>query len=376
MILPSMQDGLVLTYSHMGTLGAINLTAYTVFSLVGGMLATRFGSKIIITVSMLLVGLSMALMGIVSSFYIDLVLMVLAGVGTAGVFVPVAGLVRVWAHPRRQALFLSLTSAGVGLGMIIAAFLVPTILLASGRSGWRHAWIYLGTATVATSILAAFLKEKLHQRPLSARPSGNSSSDKPVDPPIPWQDVFRNPTILGLSVVYFLFGFYQIYATFFVAYLTKGLSLPVALVGNIWFYWAVLSFFFVMFWSALSDSIGRKKAVTPCLLLLVASTLLPIFRQDVISSYISAMLFGATFVGPMIIILAAAGDAVDSALASTAVGLVTAVFGLGQTVSPALAGVLIDATSSFYPGFLLAGAIITLSLISLLLIPLRQVGPR
>jgi len=365
MLLPSMQEGLGVTYGPMGVLGTVNLIGYMVFSLLGGMLAVRYGSKLVITGSMLLVGAAMVGLGLVSAYWVAFVLMVLAGVGTAGVFTPAAGLGRIWSPPGRGGFAMGMLSTGVTAGMVIAAFVIPLVLTSQGQEGWRLSWTYLGIATLLVTTLGVItLKEKPH----SASPTGRVG----VASAQAWGQVFRSPTIAGLSLTYFLFGFYQIYATFFVAYLRRSLNLPTELVGNIWLYWAVLAFVFMMFWGWLSDRIGRKEAMAPCLMVLLVSVLMPIVWQDIPLLYLSAMIYGATFAGPMTIILAAAGDAVPTSMAAAALGLVTAAFGLGQAVSPAIAGFLTDLTGSFYPGFALSAAVMALSLIVFVRLPLKR----
>ena len=48
-ILPSMKEGLSFTYTQMGWIGTGNFVGYLAFSLVGGYLATRIGSRLIIS---------------------------------------------------------------------------------------------------------------------------------------------------------------------------------------------------------------------------------------------------------------------------------------------------------------------------------------
>lgn len=366
MLLPSMQDSLGVTYGPMGALGTVNLVGYLVFSVVSGFLASRYGAKAVTIGSSVLVGLSMAALGLVSAYWVALAIMLLAGIGTAGVFTPAAGLSRAWAPQHMGGVTMGFLSTGVAAGMVIGAFFIPMVLVSQGADGWRHAWVYLGVAALLVTILGIVaLKEK----PGGGNPGGRSSALSLAEA---WGQVVRNPTIAGLCLVYFLFGFYQIYATFFVAYLRRGLNLPTELAGNIWFYWAVLGLVFMMFWGWLSDRIGRKEAMAPCLLLLVVSVLMPMFWQNIPLLYLSAMIYGATFAGPMTIILAAAVDAVPVPLAAAAVGLVTAAFGLGQAVSPAIAGFLADLTGSFYPGFALSGAVMLFSLVTIVLLPLKR----
>lgn len=362
MLLPSMQAGLGVTYAPMGVLGTVNLIGYLSFSLVSGILATRYGAKLIITVSMLMVGLSMIALGFVSTYWLAFVAMLVAGLGTAGVFTPGSGLSRSWVPPERIGITMGFMSTGVGIGILIAAALIPLILATQGVDGWRYAWVYLGIATVLLTVLAVVtLKEKPRSHGAHA-------------PSFGWSEVFRNRTIIGLTVSYFLFGFYQIYATFFVAYLRGPLGLSTADAGNIWLAWAVAGVVTMAFWGWLSDRIGRRQAMTPCTLLLVVSVLLPMFWHDTTLLYVSAMLYGATFTGPMTIILASAGAAVAPRFAPAALGLVTAGFGLGQAVSPAIAGQFADVTGSFYPGFVLSAVVMLASLVTFTLLPLRRHG--
>lgn len=367
MVLPSMQDSLGVTYGPMGVLGTVNLIGYLAFSLGGGILATRYGAKLVATGSMVLLGLSMVALGLVSSYWAAFGLMLLAGVGTAGVFTPVAGLGRAWAPRSWGGFTMGFLTTGAASGITIAAFVIPMLLTSLGQEAWRSAWIYLGIATLALAGLGAvYLKEK----PRIVTPGGAPGAPSPLA----WGKVFRNRTIAGICLTYFLFGFYQIYATFFIAYLRRGLNLPTELVGNIWLFWAILGLLFMMFWGWLSDRIGRKWSMAWCLLPLVVSVLMPIFWQDIPFLYLSAMLYGATYAGPMAIILAAAGDAVPITLAAAAVGLVTASFGLGQAVSPAIAGYLTDLTGSFYPGFVVSAVVMFFSLVTFALWPLKKAG--
>lgn len=365
MLLPSMQDSLGQTYGPMGVLGTTNLIGYLAGALGSGVLATRYGARIVVTASMILVGLGMIAMGVVTSYWVALVIMLLAGMGTGGVFAPIAGLGRAWTPPNLGGFTMGFLSTGASLGTIIAAFFIPLLLTAQVEDGWRRAWVYMGATALALTALGAVT---LKQKP-QALGSGGKAGAAPSQT---LAQVFRSRTIVGICVAYFLFGFYQVYVTFFIAYLRRGLDLPTEVVGNIWLVWAILGFPFLALWGLLSDRIGRKQALAICMLPLVVSVILPIFSQDIPFLYLSVVLYGATYGAPMQIILAAAADAAPVSLAAATVGLVTAVFGLGQAVSPAIAGYLTDLTGSFYPGFALSAVFMASSLATFFLLPLKR----
>jgi MFS family permease len=72
--------------------------------------------------------------------------------------------------------------------------------------------------------------------------------------------------------------------------------------------------------------------------------------------YGSAVLFALTAWSVPALMAALCGDLLGARLAPAALGLITLVFGLGQALGPYLAGVVADATNSFAPAFLVAGA--------------------
>jgi MFS family permease len=72
--------------------------------------------------------------------------------------------------------------------------------------------------------------------------------------------------------------------------------------------------------------------------------------------YLSATLFAVTAWSVPALMAALCGDLFGGRLAPAALGLTTMVFGCGQALGPYVAGMIADATRSFGPAFLLAGA--------------------
>ena len=83
---------------------------------------------------------------------------------------------------------------------------------------------------------------------------------------------------------------------------------------------------------------------------------------------VSSVLFGITAWSIPGIMAAACGDLFGYRLAPAALGFITVFFGVGQAISPGIAGAMADAAGSFSSAFLLAaivavgGAIAALSL--------------
>jgi MFS family permease len=83
-ILPAMQAGLKLTNTQAGELQSWNLLGYVLAALVAGLLAARYGPRLVIAVSLVLAGVAMALTGFIPTLDGARVGRFLAGVGGAG----------------------------------------------------------------------------------------------------------------------------------------------------------------------------------------------------------------------------------------------------------------------------------------------------
>ena len=55
-ILPSMKEGLLLTYTQVGLMGTANFIGYLSLAVIGGFLAVRFGTRRTIFISLLVMG--------------------------------------------------------------------------------------------------------------------------------------------------------------------------------------------------------------------------------------------------------------------------------------------------------------------------------
>src|SRR5512147_2379451 len=67
LILPSMKDGLHFTYAQLGLLGTGNFIGYLSMAIIGGFLAAKFGTRIVITLALVLMGVTMIITGLAQS---------------------------------------------------------------------------------------------------------------------------------------------------------------------------------------------------------------------------------------------------------------------------------------------------------------------
>jgi MFS family permease len=126
-ILPAMKDGLSFNYTQLG-----------------GFMAARFGTRIIITAGLVLMGITMILTGLAKSFEFAFVMRLLTGLGNGAAFVPAMALGSAWFTMKKRGFATGIVSAGIGAGTLISGLTVPPILSAFGAHGWRFSWYILG----------------------------------------------------------------------------------------------------------------------------------------------------------------------------------------------------------------------------------------
>ena len=87
-ILPSMKDGLMLSYAQVGTIATGNFIGYLCLAITGGFLAARFGVRKVVFISLLIIGVSLFLTGFADSFMYAFFARLVSGLGNGGSYVP------------------------------------------------------------------------------------------------------------------------------------------------------------------------------------------------------------------------------------------------------------------------------------------------
>jgi MFS family permease len=361
-ILPAMQQGLGLTNTQTGQLQTLNLVGYLLAVVPAGMLAARFGPRVVIALSLLVVSLAMILTGLVPAFGSACVGRFLAGVGGAGANVPAMGLVSAWFGARRRGLASGIGVTGSSLALIVTGPLVPMIIAAGGTDGWRMSWYVLGVLGFAVcGLCALFLRNRPEE--MSLVPLGESADEQaqrngaPATAPLNWKRVYKSGMLWQLALIYCAFGFsYIIYATFFIGHLVKDAAFTPAAAGLLWMQVGIVSLPSGLIWGAISDRFGRKIVLICVFTLQAVAFVLFGLSHASPAVYASALLFALTAWSIPALMAALAGDTFGPRLAPAALGLMTIVFGAGQALGPWCAGVLADATNSFSIAFVIAGA--------------------
>lgn len=375
-ILPSMKDGLTLSYAQVGTIATGNFIGYLCLAITGGFLAARFGIRRVVFISLFVIGISLFLTGFADSFIYAFLMRLISGLGNGGAYVPIMALPAAWFAMGKRGLATGIVSGGIGAGLCISGNLLPPVILAFGKDGWRYAWFLLGIIVLVLAFVCfAFLRDNPKEKGLSVY---GGSEEQKAGPKVTLFSAFRDvvvvPEIWKLGCVYFMYGFsYIIFLTFFVAYLTKEMQVPPKIAGGLVFglVLGISSIFCGVIYGWISDVLGRRYGSMIAYLTLALAYLLCAFWRDYPGFFASAFVFGIAAFSIPTIMAAASGDAVGGRLAPAGLGFITLFFGIGQALGPWIGGLIKDSTGTFTYAFVLSAAVSVLGALGSLILKRR-----
>ena len=351
LLLPAMQQDLAWNYTQAGSMNTANAFGYMFGALMAAPIGKRFGLARTFWVSMMLVGLTMLLTGVVSSFPMLLIFRSLAGFAGATTFIVGATLAAQLAGNGRGGLILGTYFSGVGIGVFLASLGLPQ-LLEKDLTIWREAWVVMGIISVVFALFGR--NAALSVSPPTAHAQSGSTT-------------FYSPKLIPVIVGYFMFGFgYITYITFVIS-LLRSSGVDSNGVAIFWLIFGIATMANSFIWSRLLDSAKGGQALAVVLAITAAGNVLPIFSTSNASIYLSAVLFG----GSALTVVTASTNIMRKSLPvggwASGIALVTIVFSIGQTLGPLVSGYLADRSSSLTSGFVLSASILFLAaLISLL----------
>lgn len=344
LLVPGMQADLSWSYTDAGSMNTANALGYLVGALVAAKTAALAGAKRAFLISMLFTAAALLASGLTSVFLWLLALRMISGVGGAIAFVIGAAMV-VSAVPKDKPKWMPLAMGvyvgGGGLGILISAAVVPPLL---AFAGWRGGWIILGLASFISIAIAIPALRRVHLPP----PHPHGADHKG------WSLAFLLPALVS----YGLFGAgYIAYMTFIVAYL-RGLGFTGFDVSLFWACLGTATLFAAVIWSPVVARFkGGWSMVAPFVVVTVGA-LLPVISGGYTAVFLSAILFGGSFLAVVSAVTSFAGRTVQPHALTSVMAVLTVAFGLGQCIGPVLSGAISDGPRGVQTGLLLSAGIL------------------
>ncbi|MED3891893.1 YbfB/YjiJ family MFS transporter [Peribacillus frigoritolerans] len=349
-ILPLMQKDLSLSNTTAGYIASSNYAGYLLGAILAGAIPFKKYRTNLLRVSLIISTLTTALMGLTYSNLLWNVLRFLSGFASAFVLVLASGIVLDKLAAIRKSSWSGLFYGGVGLGIFLSSLMIPSL---NHLFRWEGTWIGLA---VVSGILAIFVWIWLDETPNVVKKKNKQDMIVKV-PPTKW--------LIWLIIAYGLEGLgYIVTGTFIVSiaektsYFHNGATLVWMMVGLA----AIPS---CLIWSLLAKKWGYIKSLVLAMALQSLGIAMPVFWMSKTSFVISALLFGATFMG-ITTLATTVGREMNPSDSSRTIGILSAIYALGQLIGPTLAGVLSSFTHDFNAAFFGAACVVFFGAILLL----------
>ena len=359
-LLPLMLEQTPLSISWGGWLAAFNYVGYLVGAIIAAQVRSITLKDQLYRAYLIFAVLSTIAMAWTTNVWLWSLLRFIGGVSTSGGMLLGSALVLNWLLRHHYRGELGIHFMGVGGGIALVAALVMALLHIP--LDWAEQWVFLAMFGLPLGVVAWLWMPR--PDPVGQTTSGQNLKDHP-------------PSKLlekGLLISYFFAGIgYVVDATFIVDIVERTPTLSGS--GPLAFLLVGLGAIpAVLIWDRIARNVGYFKAMMYAYLLQVVGILLPL-QGSLVAVIIGALLFGATFVGLVSLVLTLSGRFYPTSPARL-MGKMTFAYGLAQIIGPAITGELTEWLGSYVWGLgLAAGCVVIGALINAKLIPLEKNEP-
>lgn len=357
MLLPSMREALGMSYDEMGFLGTGNFAGYLVAVAIAPFLLRRYSPRQLIASGLFLISVCMLGIAFGGSYVPVLFLYTCVGIGSGFANIPVMVLVSYWFRREKRGQAAGLIVIGSGFAIIFSGFIVPTFNRIFGSSGWQASWVLLSLIVFLVAVtVAVLIRNDPSEKGLEAVGQAQALEYDPAESKGRFS---ATRILLHLGVLYFIFGAtYVIYGTFIVTTMVEEYAFVEVSAGHFWSWVGFFSLFSGTLFGLLSDRVGRKRGLMIVFGVQTLAYLLAGSRMGSLALFGSVALYGVAVFAIPAIMAAAVGDYLGKARAAAAFSIITFCFAIGQTLGPAIAGLVAESTGTF-TGSYLASAVLT-----------------
>ncbi|ANV71771.1 MULTISPECIES: MFS transporter [Bacillus] len=323
-ILPFMQEGLHLSTAQSGMLGTILFLGYLLTVGTSGIFTIRFGAKSVLLIGSWFVVISLMGLAFVSSFWIVAFCMLCAGAGSALVYTPLMSITVGW-FPDKRGTVMGLLLSGAGIGMLFSGIIVPYVVRTFPEYSWRGAWFLFGVITCIIVFAASVVLKN---------PEVTEDEQKMSNKSFLW----KTKELYIIAWMYFIVGVVylipNLYQTSFM--IDSGISASIS--GTVYAIAGIFSIVGASVWGFISDRIGIKKSLCSALLLAIIGDMAPIIFGNITGFIVSAIIWGSSLGGILLLIQVAASKQVSPKYVSMAISFISVFYAVGQMIGPGIAG--------------------------------------
>jgi MFS family permease len=341
------------------TVFSVYMLLGSVFAVLGGWIADRYGPRVVFLVMGFLAALGLGLSSRAGSFWqllLSYSLLVSAGNGAT---YPLASSIASRWFKERRTLALAISTSGVGLG----SFLFPPFASWTiADHGWRTSFLILAALSlVVTTFCSLLLRRHPSERAIPSergetRRGDSTSAEKTgeISGDFSLRQAMKTRSFALMTAILFFYAFCMFMVTTHVVRHAIDLGIDPLQAAAVMSVMGIASIPSRIGAGILADRFGRKRVAIACAGLMAASMLWLTLSSGAFSLYVFAAAFGAAYSGLGPTTNAIVGDTFGVRHLGSIMGVLEVAWVSGASVGPALAGYVFDATGSYYFAFSLA----------------------
>jgi MFS family permease len=321
--------------------------------IVSGRLSDRFGSRKVVSLGGIILGLGYILMSLINGLWqLYLFYGVLVAVGLSAIYIPLVAMIARW-FTKRRGLMSGIGISGIGFGIAVMPAIASQLVV---RFKWRIPLLVIGGILI---VLIPLLAQLLRNAPETGSPpdsQGNQGKEIPApEEGFSFEEAAKTRQFWMIFAAWILYGFfYQIGIVHIVPYATDlGMSAVAAatilttigLVGVL----GRISLGFI------SDRLGNWYTVFTSYALMGLAYIGLAVSHSVWMLYLFAVIFGFLF-GIGILLIPIVAEYFGFKELGVISGIIVFSNSMGGAIGPPLAGGIFDATGSYHLAFLSCAA--------------------
>jgi MFS family permease len=361
-ILPVIQNRFDLSNAASATLASSNYLGYLLGAVLAAFVPAGRLQDALLRASLWTVAAATVLMGLTADFSAWFTLRFVAGLAGAGVLVLASAVVLEELWRRGQLRFSGILYSGPGLGIVVSGLVVLLLggLLEGEPAAWRGGWLILGAL--------AFMLVLTCVAWLPAGKAAHQSTSRVPHVATPEEGTARFTArvatgaifaLAQLGLAYFLEGFGYIVTGTILPTIIESLPGLRGLGAGAWVLVGFAAIPSTMLWMGAASRMGAVTALGVAFTMQAAGILLPALSSAPWAAAGSAVLFGGTFTGIAALTLTHARQLMGTRGTGLALGLLTAMFGVGQVLGP-LVACFADGAGGFRLALVAASAAVAL----------------
>jgi len=331
-LIPVVRPVLNMTAAQAGAYMSAFYFGYIITQIPAGVLADRFGVRLILAASLIIEGITTFLMGYITSYDTGFALRVITGLGAGAVYGACARSLMEWFRPEERGTAFGIMLAGPSGGILVASFIMPPL---NSWFGWQGAFQAVGLVTIVVGVIIFLLVRSSDQ----TKTAGSMFAGFGI--------VFRSKDISLTALSGFCLMWVELgTATWAFAHI-KQLGLELKVAGTVMMFYGIGGILAPVISGVISDLIGHRKWIYIIALLVIAPVTVIFGAQtDVKMLCFIGFLFGfcSYFANPHLTIFIS--EFAGKQFAALANGSSNVIFQLAPVIGPWVMGWSIDITGA------------------------------